>query len=185
MRPAHLVARFFESLRAGPLDAADLAWVTAALEPAELRVWNGMNDADRAEGAAVARRLDDVLANQTDAKGATGTTWRAAALLHDAGKQLSAYGTIGRAAVTVVATVAGKGRAREWAGSARPIVGRMGRYVAHDDLGAALLRDMGARAEVAAWAEAHHRPERWAGTGIPPAVCRALAAADGESTQPD
>ena len=62
---------------------------------------------------------------------------------------------------------------------------RMGRYVAHDDLGGALLRDAGARAEVAAWAEAHHRPERWAGTGIPPAVCRALAEADGEPTGAD
>jgi hypothetical protein len=57
--------------------------------------------------------------------------------------------------------------------------------VAHDDLGAALLRDTGARIEVAAWAEAHHRPDRWADTGIPLAVCRALAAADGEPTRPD
>jgi hypothetical protein len=182
MRATHLVARFFESLRARPLDSADLAWVAGALEPAELRVWNGMSDADRAEGAAVARRLDVALAGTRDANDAT---WRAAALLHDAGKQLSAYGTLGRAAVTVVATAAGKGRARAWARSARPTLARMGRYVAHDDLGAVLLRDMGARAEVAAWAEAHHRPDRWADTGIPLAVCRALAAADGEPTRPD
>ena len=184
MRATHLVARFFESLRAKPLGAADTAWVAAALEPAELRVWNGMSDADRAEGTAVARRLDDTLATTPDATGAD-TTWRAAALLHDAGKQLSGYGTIGRATVTVVATVAGKERARGWARSHRPVYARMGRYLAHDDLGAVLLRDMGARPEVAAWAEAHHRPERWTGTGIPIAVCRALAAADGEPTRPD
>jgi hypothetical protein len=87
--------------------------------------------------------------------------------------------------VTVVAIVTGKGRARRWVSSDRPQRARMGRYVAHDDMGAALLRDAGARAEVAAWAEAHHRPTRGAGTGIPPALCRALAAADGEPTRPD
>jgi hypothetical protein len=191
MRATHLVARFFESLRATPLDTAEVAWVTAALEPSELRVWNGMSNADRAEGVAVARRFDTAVAatpdaiDPTNASDATVTTWRAAALLHDAGKQLSGYGTIGRAAVTMIATVSGKGRVRGWARSDRPTFARMGRYVAHDELGAALLRDMGARGVVAAWAEAHHRPQRWAETGIPLAVCRALAAADGEPTQPD
>ena len=64
----------------------------------------------------------------------------------------------------------------------RPAVAatRMGQYVAHDDLGAELLRERGARPEVVAWAAAHHRPERWAATGLPLDVCRALAAADGE-----
>jgi hypothetical protein len=56
----------------------------------------------------------------------------------------------------------------------------MGRYAAHDDLGADLLRRAGARLAVVAWAAAHHRPDRWAGTGIPETVCRALADADGE-----
>jgi hypothetical protein len=60
---------------------------------------------------------------------------------------------------------------------------RMGRYAAHDDLGAELLTEAGARAPAIAWARAHHRPEGWAATGIPPQVCRALAAADGEPVQ--
>jgi hypothetical protein len=56
----------------------------------------------------------------------------------------------------------------------------MGLYAAHDVIGAELLAAAGARPGVIAWAGAHHRPDRWAGTGIPPEVCRALAAADGE-----
>ena len=182
MRLTHLVARFFESLRAAPLDDADSAWVADALLPAEMQVWDGMNRADRAEGVGVARRLDTALAGTPHA---TDARWRAAALLHDAGKQLSGYGTVGRAAVTAVAFVAGKDRARRWASAESPTRARVGRYVAHDELGAVLLRDAGARAEVAAWAEAHHRPARWDTTGIPIAVCRALAAADGEPETAD
>jgi hypothetical protein len=182
MRATHLVSRFFESLRAKPLTDADVAWVAGALEPAELQVWDAMDRADRAEGLAVARRLEGALANTEDAND---SRWRAAALLHDAGKQLSGYGTFGRATVTVIAVAAGKDRTRKWASADSPARARIGRYVAHDELGAALLRDAGARAEVAAWAEAHHRPPRWASTGIPLAVCRALAAADGEPVRAD
>ena len=39
-----------------------VAWVADALEPAEMQVWDGMNRADRAEGVAVARRLEAALA---------------------------------------------------------------------------------------------------------------------------
>jgi hypothetical protein len=85
----------------------------------------------------------------------------------------------------VLATLAiggvGRARARAWADGGGTVRSRIGRYAAHDDLGAELLRAAGARAEVAAWAGAHHRPERWPATGIPESVCRELAAADGEA----
>src|SRR6201999_2376959 len=93
--------------------------------------------------------------------------WLAAALLHDAGKQRSGFGTIGRAAVTTVAMVGAQARVRGWASGAPSLRTRMGQYLAHDDLGAGLLHDRGARPEVVAWAAAHHRPDRWAATGIP------------------
>ena len=181
-RAAHLVTRFFASLRARPLDAATVAWVTDALEPGELQVWDGMGRADRAESAAVGRRLEASLAGTPDAGD---PRWLAAALVHDVGKQVSGYGTFGRAAVTAVAVVLGRARLRGWAtatSSDAPasIRGRMGRYVAHDDLGAALLQRAAARPEIVAWAGAHHRADCWSGTGIPAAVCRALARADGE-----
>jgi hypothetical protein len=176
-RVGHLVGRFFGTLVARPLGAGVRAWVAAALEPTEQSVWQGMSRADQAEGVAVARRLDAALAGSAEA---ADPRWRAAALLHDAGKQLSGFGAPARAVVTVIAGVVGAERARGWTTDGGRVRARMGRYVAHDDLGADLLLRAGARAEVAAWAGAHHHPARWPHTGIPPAVCRALAAADGE-----
>jgi hypothetical protein len=168
-RAAHLVSRFFGSLRPRVLDPETVAWVERTLEPGELHVWEGLGAADRAESVAVARRLD-----------AEDPTWTAAALLHDAGKQASAYGPLGRAVVTVVAAGAGVETVRGWATSPNRVRARMGLYAAHDMIGAELLTAAGARPAVIAWAQAHHRPDRWAATGIPPEVCRALAAADGE-----
>jgi hypothetical protein len=174
-RAQHLVTRYIGSLRARTLDDATVAWVAATLEPGEQRVWEGMGRADRAEGVAVARAFE---ATGVGA-GPRADEWRAAALLHDAGKQLSGFGTFGRVVATVVAAGVGRARARTWAGG-RGWRARVGRYAAHDDLGADLLDQAGARLAVVRWAGAHHRPERWAGTGIPERVCRALADADGE-----
>ena len=84
----------------------------------------------------------------------------------------------------MLAATVGAARLRGWVDGHHPLRARIGRYVAHDDVGAALLHDAGARPEVAAWAGAHHRPDRWTSTGIPPAVCQALAAADGEPPAP-
>ena len=175
-RARHLATRYFGSLRARSLDAATTAWVAATLEPGEQRVWYGMSRADCAEGVAVARAFD---ATGVGA-GPNADVWRAAALLHDAGKQLSGYGTSGRVIATVVAFACGRTRVRGWGDRRDGWRARIGRYVAHDDLGADLLRRNEARPVVVAWAAAHHRPDRWAATGIPENVCRALAAADGE-----
>jgi putative nucleotidyltransferase with HDIG domain len=176
-RSTHLVTRFFGSVRARPLDAATVAWVAAVLEPGELQTFDELPRADRAEGVAVARRVEASLGGTSQDRDGR---WLAAALLHDAGKQLSGYGTIGRAAATVVTIAAGERRVRGWATGSSSVRARMGRYATHDVLGAELLRERGARPEVVAWAEAHHRPDRWPDTGIPLEVCRALAAADGE-----
>jgi HD domain len=175
-RARHLVTRSFDSLRARSLDGATTAWVTTTLEPGEQLVWDGMSRADRAEGVAVARAFEAAGAGG----GPHGEEWRAAALLHDAGKQVSGYGTFGRVVATLVAAGAGRTRVRGWAGRRAGPRARIGRYAAHDDLGADLLREAGARPAVIAWAGAHHRPDRWGPTGIPESVCRALADADGE-----
>ena len=177
-RLAHLTTRFFTSLRVRPLDDATLAWVRTQLEPGELRVWEGMGRADRAEAVAGGRGVEIALAGTP---GTADTRWVAAALAHDVGKQCSDYGTTGRVVATALAALLGEARVREWVTADRPTRARIGRYVAHDELGASLLRTAGARPEVAAWAGAHHRPGRWGSTGIPPEICRALAAADGES----
>ena len=166
-RSSHLVGRFFTSLRPRPVDEADRVWVRLLLTPSELAVWEPLGRADQAESLAVARRVAHALGSDADPR------WLAAALLHDAGKSDARLGTVGRAAATVVAGLASHGRARRWPN-------RIGRYVAHDDLGAARLTAAGARPEVAAWAAVHHRPDRRAASGIPPDVCAVLAAADGE-----
>jgi hypothetical protein len=166
-RGRHLSGRFFGSLRPRRVDRADRAWVALLLTPEELGVWESLGPADRSESVAVARRAARALGPDVE------PVWLAAALLHDAGKTEAGLGTVGRAGATVVAAIVSHGRARRFPN-------RIGRYVAHDDLGAARLAAAGARPETVAWAGAHHRPERWPANGLPPGVCQALAEADGE-----
>jgi hypothetical protein len=85
----------------------------------------------------------------------------AAALLHDVGKIESGLGPVRRAAATVVGTVGGREAARRW--RSRPgLVGRVGRYLCHDEIGAEMLADAGGDALTIAWAREHHLPpERW------------------------
>ena len=54
-RVGHLAARFAGSLRARPLDRADLAFVRQYLPPEELDCWERLGSADRAESLATAR----------------------------------------------------------------------------------------------------------------------------------
>jgi hypothetical protein len=174
-RVAHLTTRFFGSITSRALPAADVAFVRATLTPDEFAIWERFGRADRAESVRVARRALEVLGD-----GAAGAVWIGAALLHDAGKVDAGLGTFGRAGATVVATFAGHERTRRWAREAQGARWQIGRYVAHDDLGAAVLRAGGSRPEVAEWAEVHHRPDRWQGGTIPLEVCTVLARADGE-----
>jgi putative nucleotidyltransferase with HDIG domain len=126
-----------------------------------------MNRADHAESIAVARAAARDLGRDADAR------WLAAALLHDVGKTDARLGPVRRAGATMIGGVVSHGRARRWQN-------RIGRYIDHDDRGAARLREAGARPEVVAWAAAHHRREMWLASGIPPEICEILAAADNE-----
>ncbi|MDQ1386441.1 MAG: hypothetical protein QOG65_3820 [Actinomycetota bacterium] len=162
-RAGHLVGRFVGSLRPRRLDDADLDLVRSVLGPGERACWERLGRADRAESVATARALGP------DADRA----WVAAALLHDVGKAETSFGPIRRAAATAIALVAGSRRVRSWPNG-------VGRYVNHDELGSARLREAGARPEAVAWAAAHHRRDRWGATGIAPDICERLAAADGE-----
>src|SRR5439155_19397161 len=86
----------------------------------------------------------------------------AAALLHDVGKVEAGLGTFGR----VLATVIGPGRAK----------GRMATYLRHDQIGARLLAEAGARPLVVTWAAEHHLPpERWT---VPREIADRLKSAD-------
>jgi hypothetical protein len=56
------------------------------------------------------------------------------------------------------------------------MVGRVGRYLCHDEIGAGLLAAAGSDGLTVAWAREHHlAPERWT---VPAEIARALKAAD-------
>jgi hypothetical protein len=151
----HLVRRFFGSLRPGGPSPADGAWAVGHMTPGEAGLWRRMSAADRRHAVVVARRVDATLGP------AATRAVLAAALLHDVGKIESGLGPVRRAAATVVGTVGGREAARRW--RSRPgLVGRVGRYLCHDEIGAEMLADAGGDALTIAWAREHHLPpERW------------------------
>jgi hypothetical protein len=179
-RFGHLVRRFGGSVWARPLGDADLGFVERALRPEELACWVGLGRADRAESVATGHAFVAMFAEQehpadahADAPFDADARYVAAALLHDVGKADTAFGVIRRSVATVAAVLAGRRRARTWGGA-------LGRYVNHDEIGSARLRQAGARPEAVAWAAVHHRRDLWPGSGIPPEICAMLAVADGE-----
>jgi hypothetical protein len=160
----HLVRRFLGSLSPVPLAADDDAWATAHLGPGERRLWQRMPRADRKHSVGVARLVADRVGEGDRAV-------LAAALLHDVGKVDAELGTFGRAAATLV----GQRRGVRWR-SSTGLRGRIGRYLHHDVIGAALLEEAGAQALTVAWAREHHRPETaWT---VPLDVGRVLRDAD-------
>jgi hypothetical protein len=173
-RLPHLTRRFFGSLRPGPPCAADTAWVETVLVPGEYELWSRMPNADRRHSIGVARRVQEALAGTAYADD---SRWVAAALLHDVGKIDAGLNTFQRVGATLAGAAAGHDMAEAWAAK-RGITRRVGLYLQHPELGATRIRLAGGRAEVAAWAEAHHQPERWVGTGIPEPVITALHDAD-------
>jgi len=75
----------------------------------------------------------------------------------------------------VVGMAVGHRRARGWA-HAPGARGRVGRYLAHDEIGAGLLGSAGSEPLPVAWAREHHLPaDRWT---VPAEVGAALRAAD-------
>jgi hypothetical protein len=175
-RITHLVRRFFTSLRPGGPSAADTEWAVQVLQPNEMALWREMPAVDRRESVQVARRLEASLAGGPFAGDGR---YLAAALLHDVGKIDCHLGTFGRALATMAGGLAGHDMAPAWQ-KRRGIARRFGLYLRHDEIGAVRLQMIGARAEAAEWAGAHHHPERWDALRIPRSVAEALARADGE-----
>jgi hypothetical protein len=151
----HLTRRFFGSLRPGGPSPADEAWALHRLTPGEAGLWRRMSAPDRRHAVAVAHRVDAAL-------GAAATRpVLAAALLHDVGKIESGLGPVRRAVATVAGMVGGHDAAQHWR-TRRGAVGRVGRYLCHDEIGADLLAAAGSDALTVAWAREHHLPAgRW------------------------
>jgi hypothetical protein len=170
---AHLAGRFVRAHRPGRLSGPDRDFVTAALTPPELALWERLPRHDHHHTVEVARRVETALAG-TEHGG--DSRWLAAALLHDVGKLESGFGIYGR----VMATLAGKAW-RDRAGGWRQGTGlarRVGDYLCHDVIGGEMIRAAGGRVEPAHWADAHHGRVPVDAGVVPLAVAAVLAAAD-------
>lgn len=121
MKVAHLVRRFFQSLRSSELSASDLSTVATVLSKREYILWTSMHVRDQRHSMVVLHRFD-VLRPDAD------VTERRAALLHDIGK-IGSVGVIGR----VLATLVG------------PRTSRLREYLRHEEIGLELLRDVSER----------------------------------------
>jgi hypothetical protein len=119
MKAAHLVKRAVGSFSQKPPGSQDVAIVSEVLNRAEFAVWSEMQYRDQRHSIVVLRRFD-VLAPGAD------TSERAAALLHDVGKNISGLGFFLR----VIATVVG------------PRGQRFTKYHDHESLGAELMRSI-------------------------------------------
>jgi hypothetical protein len=128
-----------------------------------------MSAPDRRHAVAVARRVDAALGEDAT------RPVLAAALLHDVGKIDSGFGPVRRAVATVAGMASGHDRARRWRRRGG-MVGRVGRYLCHDEIGAELLAAAGSDPVTVGWTREHHLPpERWTVTR---GIGEALKAAD-------
>lgn len=167
--PAHLIRRFFGSLRPGGPPASDVVWVEGTLSDRELELWRKMSGPDRRHSVVVARRVERSLGHEATPE------VLAAALLHDVGKSVAGLGTYGRVVATLSGTVAGYEMAYHWSQS-RGFIRRVGLYLRHDELGGDLLEIAGAHPLTVTWAREHHFPaEHWT---VDRHVADALKAAD-------
>jgi putative nucleotidyltransferase with HDIG domain len=119
-----------------------------------------MTPPDRRHAVGVSHRAAEALGDHDGA--AVPTNVLAAALLHDIGKIESGLGAFGRVAATLLATVAGSGRAARWSAYRPGFRRRVGLYLRHDGIGASMLEAVGSDPLVVGWAAEHHMPpERW------------------------
>lgn len=176
MKLLHLVDRFFRALWPFPPRAADRAWVATILTPDELSLFERMPNHDRRHAIGVARGVEAQLAGT---RYAGEDRWLATALLHDIGKLDARLGLYGRVVATVAGRAAGHDMAEVWSAKSG-FTRRVGLYLRHAELGADRIRLAQGPEEAARWAAAHHHPDEWESTGIPPEVLTALDAADND-----
>ncbi len=156
-------------------DPADRAWAESILTRAEFALWIRQSDYDQHHAIQVARRVERLLAPTAYVGD---PLWTSAALMHDVGKCESNLSLIERAFATLASKVCGVATARVWASSAAGWKRRLGRYLVHGELGAAMIRDAGGREEAAVWSGIHQGYAGVEGCGIPPVVVEALIESD-------
>ena len=156
-------------------DPADRAWAESILTPAEFALWTRQSDYDQHHAIQVARRVEGRLAGTAHAGDAL---WPSVALMHDVGKSVSNLSLPERAVAALASKVFGVATARTWASSAAGWKRRLGLYLIHGELGAAMIRASGGREEAAVWSEVHQGYSGSDRSGIPPIVVDALIKSD-------
>lgn len=151
----HLAGRFFGALDPRGPSLSEEGWALGWLLPGEQALWRRMSGPDRRHAAGVARQTATLLVEPEPDRAVM-----ASALLHDVGKLESGLGTFARVAVTLVAMA--QGRERLAGSSGGGWRGRAAAYLAHDRIGAEMLRAAGSDPTTVAWAAEHHLPpEQW------------------------
>ena len=95
MKISHLSKRALSSLSQTPVSSLDVAMVREILNDSEFQVWTEMQHRDQRHSIVVLRRFDVMAITAVTAE-------RAAALLHDVGKNISNLGFSSRVIATVV-----------------------------------------------------------------------------------
>lgn len=128
--PAHLIRRWWGTIRAEPLGVSELEWVRSTLHASEWNMWVAMDWRDQRHAHQVARRfVETIPGEETPTRAAI-----AAALLHDVGKVASGLTTFER----VLASILG-GRTARWRA-----------YIGHEAIGLDMCRRAGSDPETLA-----------------------------------
>jgi hypothetical protein len=134
--PAHLVRRFFGSLRSRRPSPGDQLLVGALLRPKEAELFWAQPVPDQAHGMATARAVMERRPERPDLA--------RAALLHDVGKRRCGLGVIGRSIASALAL------------AHIPTWGRYTMYLDHGTLGAEDLENAGSDDLTIGFARDHH-----------------------------
>jgi len=169
MSAFHLIKRFFGSLSGKALGSDDETFARANLLPSEVGLWQRMSTPDQRHACAVARRVLNALGEEAT------RPVIAAALLHDIGKVDADIGTFLRVIATFVGTGSSRQQIDSWA-TEDGWLGRAGRYLRHNEIGADMLREAGSDPITVAWAREHElKHTEWT---LPEKISDALWRAD-------
>src|SRR5688572_511211 len=165
----HLTKRFFGSLGKSSLAVEDSQWVHSQLIEGERLLWARMSVADQRHACGVARHVVELLGPKAT------RAVVAAALMHDVGKIETQINTFQRVLATLAGSTASPSQISSWA-QENGWLGKAGRYILHNEIGARMLEDAGSDPLTIAWAREHElKHTEWT---LPEEISNALWKAD-------
>lgn len=144
----HLAKRFFGAVVSAPLNDDESQWVMNSLIEGEQALWRRMSVADQRHAHGVARRVVEMLGEKAT------RPVIAAALLHDVGKIEADVNTLERVMATLAGSQGNREQIEQWS-KEDGWIGKAGRYLMHNEIGARLLEEAGSDPLTIAWAREH------------------------------